>query len=307
VDWLRLYTDILDDEKVSQMTDSTYRIFTFLMLLCRERDTKGVVDLDIADISWRLRRRKSQVTQAIKDLIALSILTDKEPYSFIHWSKRQFESDDVTPRVKRFRDAKRNVTRNVTPPRPCNVIDTEQNRTDTEQSRERNVTASIDNSEPEDNPPFVTPPPEPQIVAAPTERGPDKKEPENPKPKPGNGSGSGNTHGERWTPKQADEFEELMKDIGERIKPFPFQKVFTFTQTHYNRCNPEAMCHVLRSFIRETLAGKVIAVPDRWLAKAMEIENGKYEAAESERQHEALKAEESRDVGRLISGIGRSM
>lgn len=126
MDWLRLYVEVLDDEKVAKMSDRTYRIFTYLMLVARERDQSGVIDLPIKDIAWRLRMPSSHVHKAILDLESLNILSCNDGVlEFINWTKRQYKSDNVTERVQRFRKRRSNVSGNVI----------EQNRTETEQNK----------------------------------------------------------------------------------------------------------------------------------------------------------------------------
>jgi len=123
-----------------------------------------------------------------------------------------------------------------------------------------------------------------------------------------------NVHGERWTDEQGKKFEELMIDIKAKLKPYPAQQVYKFTQTYYNRANPEAMNRCLGSIHNAIMKGEVIAKPFEWLVAALmgtkdgkAGENQKCEAAESERIHEVLKADEARDVARMIGGIGRAI
>jgi hypothetical protein len=162
----------------------------------------------------------------------------------------------------------------------------------------------VDNPEPEE-PPFdqngdiKTP-----ITDAPSERG-------SLKPKEQKAT-HGNIHGERWSEEEGKKFEELMIDIKSKLKPYPAQQVYKFAQTYYNRANPEAMNRCLGSIHNEIMKGAVIAKPFEWLVAALmgtkdgkAGENQKCEAAESERIHEALKADETRDVARMIGGIGR--
>lgn len=104
MDWLRLYTDILDDEKIVKLSDTQYRIFTYLMLMAREKDQNGSFTYDPLAISWRLRRPKNQIENAVKKLNELGIITiENNILTFINWSKRQYKSDDVNARVKRYR------------------------------------------------------------------------------------------------------------------------------------------------------------------------------------------------------------
>jgi len=104
MNWLRLYTDILDDEKVVKMSDTQYRIFTYLMLLAKEKDQNGSFAYSPVDIAWRLRRPKNQIENTIEKLIELEIITiQNNNLVFINWSKRQYKSDNVNDRVKRYR------------------------------------------------------------------------------------------------------------------------------------------------------------------------------------------------------------
>jgi hypothetical protein len=105
MDWLRLYTEILDDEKIAKMTDTQYRIFTYLMLVAREKDQNGSFTYDENDIAWRLRRPKAQINNTTQKLIELEIITiENNILTFINWSKRQYKSDDINARVKRYRE-----------------------------------------------------------------------------------------------------------------------------------------------------------------------------------------------------------
>lgn len=113
MDWLRLYTEILDDEKIAKMTDTQYRIFTYLMLVAREKDQNGSFTYDENDIAWRLRRPKAQINNTTQKLIELEIITiENNILTFINWSKRQYKSDDINARVKRYRE--KNETLQVT-------------------------------------------------------------------------------------------------------------------------------------------------------------------------------------------------
>jgi len=122
---------------------------------------------------------------------------------------------------------------------------------------------------------------------------------------------SQNTHGERWTPKQNAEFEVLMADIRSRLKAFPFQQVYLFTSANSNRANPDAMLHVLRSYIRQLLAGEKIARPKEWLEAGLmgsnktgkAGENGKYEAAVFDHEQQALK---KADFGAVLDRVRAS-
>ena len=74
MDWLRLYTEVLDDEKIAKMSDTQYRIFTYLMLIAREKDQNGTFTYSEKDIAWRLRRPKAQIKSTVNLLIELEII-----------------------------------------------------------------------------------------------------------------------------------------------------------------------------------------------------------------------------------------
>lgn len=139
------------------------------------------------------------------------------------------------------------------------------------------LTPPVDNQE--DNPPFPAPPPRKEAL--------EKKE----EPKPV----SKNTHGERWNGKRGNELDELMQDIRSRYGAKYHQLCLVFVQTNYNRCNPNAMLHCLRSLISKRMAGESIPLPGRYLESALNGngkqagENGKHEAAESEKEAEQFK------------------
>lgn len=60
MEWLRLYTDILDDEKIAQLSDNQYRIFTFLLLVASENELGGVITQSHQAIAWQLRMSMDQ-------------------------------------------------------------------------------------------------------------------------------------------------------------------------------------------------------------------------------------------------------
>ncbi|MFP5211944.1 MAG: hypothetical protein ACLGPL_01055 [Acidobacteriota bacterium] len=102
--WLRLYSELIDDPKQAKMSDKTFRIFVLLMCLAREQQKDGKISLDEKDIAWRLRCTERQVKAATKELVALEIISiDFDGLTFLNLGKRQFQSDNVNERVKRYR------------------------------------------------------------------------------------------------------------------------------------------------------------------------------------------------------------
>jgi len=120
--WFRVYNEILDDPKVAKMDGETFRCFVYLLAISSEQETDGIINMSIPDISWRIRIPINTLEAAIAYFLENNIIT-KENGSFIitNWKKRQFASDNVGQRVKRYREKQCNVTSNVS----GNVIDTD--------------------------------------------------------------------------------------------------------------------------------------------------------------------------------------
>jgi uncharacterized phage protein (TIGR02220 family) len=126
MDWLRFYTEIVDDAKIRELTDKQYRIFTFLLCFSQENYENGSIGNSISDISWRIRYPQKIIKNTIDKLIKLGIIGNGKPNSnnelwFLNWNKRQYKSDTSTTRTKRFRERQREQLRNV----PGNAPETE--------------------------------------------------------------------------------------------------------------------------------------------------------------------------------------
>jgi hypothetical protein len=128
---------------------------------------------------------------------------------------------------------------------------------------------------------------------------------EAPGPKPPEPSLPGNTRGERWTEEEAGQLDELLRETGERWGSRYRQRVYAFVQANFNSRNPEAVIHSLRRLIQERLKGVSVPMPERWLDAVLNGngkhpgENGRFEAAESEREAAERKASTPR-IGDLI-------
>jgi len=139
--WFRVYTDIIDDPKISKISLKSYQIFTFLLAFVAENDENGEFILDKKDISWRFRITVNALDKALNELESVNILSIQDGIlTILNWNKRQFKSDNINERVKKHRTKIReqDETLHETPP--------EQNRyrTDTEQIQKQK-NKSIDN------------------------------------------------------------------------------------------------------------------------------------------------------------------
>lgn len=143
--WVRVYADILDDEKVAKMSLKTFKFFIFLLTYVAENDPEEKlkksksfqnneqndeqndarntlrdtlrndrVPSDPKLICWRFRITKKTYDQCVKELLSLGIIYfENNDLVVANWSKRQYKSDLSTDRVKRFRERFRNVDETV--------------------------------------------------------------------------------------------------------------------------------------------------------------------------------------------------
>ena len=162
--WIRLYTDLPYNPKVQRLPGELFKFWTNVLCLSSEDGSCPAV----ADISYAVRLRPSQVRGLLKKLVLAELIdpstgateasqkrarcekyrlallegreiSDSDALEIHAFDERQFESDLSNERVKRHREKKRNVTSNVTETPP------EQSRTEhiTEQSiSDQNARAS---------------------------------------------------------------------------------------------------------------------------------------------------------------------
>jgi len=106
--WLRLYYEILDDTKISEMSDKEFRIWILLMCYASEVDNDGQITQDEVQISWRIREKLDDVVSALNKLNELEILVKNNGnLQFKSWQKRQYKSDDSKERQKHSRMSRR--------------------------------------------------------------------------------------------------------------------------------------------------------------------------------------------------------
>jgi len=113
--WFRLWTDILDDVKMLELTDYEYRIFTYLLAYASEIDSSsGQLQTTFTSLSQRFRQRFNHFSRAIETFQRIGLIgINGDGYITItNWNKRQFKSDNTYARVKKYREvtAKRNVS-----------------------------------------------------------------------------------------------------------------------------------------------------------------------------------------------------
>lgn len=130
--WFRVYTDIMDNEKISKISTKSFKIFIYFLAFSAENEKNGKLGSDIKILSWRLRITEKCLTNALEELQKFGLIVTKDgQYIIKNWEERQFRSDDISARVKRYRDEKKRSSETLH--ETLNV--SSQNRTDTEQNR----------------------------------------------------------------------------------------------------------------------------------------------------------------------------
>jgi hypothetical protein len=106
VKWFRLYDELVDDPKVQRLPDALFRANTNLW--CINSQNGGVLP-PIEDIAFKLHMPVAKAAKVVADLRRAGLIDDDGNGNLIphNWNRRQFKSDNVNERVKRFRGGKK--------------------------------------------------------------------------------------------------------------------------------------------------------------------------------------------------------
>jgi hypothetical protein len=128
--WWRAYDESLHNPKLLALPDRVHR--AWFNLLCVASKNGGVLP-STATVAIELRVTAPKAAEYITALVAAELFDEIEPGKFSphNWNARQYKSDVSTERVKRFRNAKRNVSE--TPPETEN----REQKTDAEKKETR--------------------------------------------------------------------------------------------------------------------------------------------------------------------------
>jgi len=148
MEWLRLYSSILNDSKIMLLPEVLRWRYVGLLCIASESKDRGVIPSD-EEVLFKLRISEDEWVVTLQTFIDRGLVEKDGGVCRVHgWSKRQYESDDSAPRVQKHRYNKSNVTAQyryntvtVTPP----DTDTE---TDTEADQIQTAPASPDGDTP---------------------------------------------------------------------------------------------------------------------------------------------------------------
>lgn len=134
--WLRLYAEFSHDPKVQMMSEAMQR--RYIMLMCM-RCSNVTETLHETEMAFYMRISDAELAET-KALFLSKGFID-ENWNLLNWEKRQFSSDDVSARVARHRERKKQAC-NVT----CNTDVTKGNVIDTDTDTENIKTSSTPQS-----------------------------------------------------------------------------------------------------------------------------------------------------------------
>lgn len=93
MNWLRLYTDSLDNAKVQALPGTLYKAWGNLLCLCR---IYGGALPSLSIISFRLRTSEKQAQSWIDELIQRRLIDRNGDELVMHeWDEHQYESDKI--------------------------------------------------------------------------------------------------------------------------------------------------------------------------------------------------------------------
>lgn len=137
MNWLRLYHEFLDDPKILNLPGRTQLFLVKIWCVSSKQSVRGTLP-DLKTIQLMTRASEAKTFLLVDELKRAGFIDENvitKELTVHGWNSRQYESDDVSTRVKRSRERSKkqvcnvtpNVTRNVTvtPPETDTETDTE--------------------------------------------------------------------------------------------------------------------------------------------------------------------------------------
>jgi len=130
--WFRLYDEIVDDPKIMRLNETLrWRYIAVLCCINKYERTTNRLPSD-NELTFHLRLSEKDLDETLTTLLRQKLIQkDKHGYYSKAFKNRQYESDNITARVQRFRQRFSNVS--------CNDIETyTETETDTEEKINNN-------------------------------------------------------------------------------------------------------------------------------------------------------------------------
>ncbi len=136
MEWLRLYSEILNDSKIMLLPENYRWRYVALLCIASESKERGTIPSD-EEVLFKLRISEDEWGATLQAFIQRGLVEKENGVCKIHaWHQRQYTSDDSTPRVQKHRsktadvaDMKRYCNVTVTPPDTDTETDTEEDKT----------------------------------------------------------------------------------------------------------------------------------------------------------------------------------
>jgi hypothetical protein len=133
--WLRLYTDIIDNEKIRMLAFEDRWHFTAI-LCCKQQ---GILDQEFLierKLSVKLGVQLRDLDEIKRRLIEVGLIDDN--YQPIGWDKHQFKSDSSKIRTKKYRENQHITNKTVTRPSQQRNSDGTETETETYKKKKEN-------------------------------------------------------------------------------------------------------------------------------------------------------------------------
>ena len=108
--WFRVHTSMLHHPVVQSLPGPTFK--AWVNLLCLAKDGDGLIP-QVKDVAFQLRCGLSFAKRVTDELVNDYGLLERNEDGTFHpknWERHQYKSDNVTERVRAFRERKRNVS-----------------------------------------------------------------------------------------------------------------------------------------------------------------------------------------------------
>lgn len=104
--WFRFYHDAVNDPKVQRLSPALFKHWVNLLCLSSQNEERGTLP-PLSDIAFALRLKPSEASRILSELTKEGLFDQQEDGTFCahNWTQRQRNSDDVSTRVRRHRDA----------------------------------------------------------------------------------------------------------------------------------------------------------------------------------------------------------
>lgn len=172
--WIKLYTEFLDDPKVSELKPAEQLLFVKLLLFAGECDQSGLIGdgeggYSMSKMAWRLRIPVSDLRHAVSRLLSLGLVDERDGGLFVTaFSARQGRPQAEQRQMWRERQQrKRHPAEAVTRDSPVTHAPREEKR----REEERSVSASAQDSPMRGPRALGVPRPHPAIQAVKDETG----------------------------------------------------------------------------------------------------------------------------------------